>query len=262
MFVALFATAAPATADECTKDQKAASKPHFDEAAKAFRLNNLSKAADEFKAAYEACPMPLFLYNLGQTYRQLKDNEQALYFYKQFLSAVDQSDPRRGDVQKWIDQLNQQIENQQRLQQAPPPGPATPPPSTAQAITPSTPTEEPPRTAPHAWYRTSVAIAGFSLVGLAVASTGVAAGLFVRGNDYNAQVASAPSIPQADAAASSRDSYWNGSYAMFAVAGASAIAGAVLIAIAGSRRNHLRTSLSVVPTVVGGGILVGAGGSL
>lgn len=54
-----------ARADECTKEQKAASKLHFEEGAKAFRLNTLPKAADSFKAAYDACPLPLFLYNLG-----------------------------------------------------------------------------------------------------------------------------------------------------------------------------------------------------
>lgn len=113
-------------ADECTKEQKATSKLHFDEGAKAFRLNNLQKAADAFKAAYDACPLPLFLYNLGQTYRQLKDNEQALYFYKQFLSSTDASDSRRHDVEEWTSQLKQQIETQKRIQEAPPPGPAAP----------------------------------------------------------------------------------------------------------------------------------------
>ena len=124
-----------ARADECTKEQKATSKMHFDEGAKAFRLNNLNKAADAFKAAYDACPLPLFLYNLGQTYRQLKDNEQALYFYKQFLSSTDATDYRRHDVEQWISQLKEQIESQKRLQEAPPPGPE--PPSTA-ATTPAT----------------------------------------------------------------------------------------------------------------------------
>lgn len=132
--LALALVGAAAHADECTKEQKATSKLHFDEGAKAFRLNNLPKAAEAFKAAYDACPLPLFLYNLGQTYRQLKDNEQALYFYKQFLSSTDATDNRRHDVEEWIAQLKQQIESQRRIQEAPPPGPE-PPSTTATAPT-------------------------------------------------------------------------------------------------------------------------------
>ena len=79
-------------ADECTPEEMAKAKPHFTDGAKAFRIGELPKAAAEFKAAYEACASPLFLYNLGQTYRQLKDSEKALYFYKQYLATTSPGD--------------------------------------------------------------------------------------------------------------------------------------------------------------------------
>jgi tetratricopeptide (TPR) repeat protein len=107
--VSAFPRISPARADECSREEMATAKPHFNSGAKAFRIGELQKAADEFKAAYEACASPLFLFNLGQTYRQLKDFDKALYFYKQFLSTAPPSDDRRADVQKWIDQLDAQI---------------------------------------------------------------------------------------------------------------------------------------------------------
>jgi len=126
VFLATLLAASPSFAEDCSKDDKAKAKAHYNEGAKAFRIGELPKAANAFKAAYEACPSTLLLYNLGQTYRQLRDNEKALYFYKQYLSTSPPADERRADVQKLISQIEAQIVNQRRLQEAPPPGPAAP----------------------------------------------------------------------------------------------------------------------------------------
>jgi hypothetical protein len=130
-------------AEECSREEMARAKPHFNNGAKAFRIGELQKAADQFKAAYEACASPLFLYNLGQTYRQLKDPEKALYFYKQFLSTIPAADERRADVEKWVEQLQSQIASR-AAPQAPETRPASPvgapAPAAVSATVPSHPT--------------------------------------------------------------------------------------------------------------------------
>ncbi len=123
--VAAFSHAA--TAVECSREEKARAKPHFETGAKAFRIGELEKAADEFKAAYEACASPLFLYNLGQTYRQLKRIEKAIYSYKQYLSATPPDDERRDEVVALVAKLEKQLADEQRVAAAP----AAPPPPSA-----------------------------------------------------------------------------------------------------------------------------------
>jgi len=139
-FVATFAMPKLAGAEQCSREEMAAAKPHFNSGAKAFRIGELQKAAEEFKAAYEACASPLFLYNLGQTYRQLKDPEKALYFYKQYLSTTPTTDERRADVQKWIEQLQREVADaaaaNHALERSPAPSPPPPVP-TAPASTPN-----------------------------------------------------------------------------------------------------------------------------
>lgn len=221
-----------ARADECTKEQKATSKLHFDEGAKAFRLNNLGKAAEAFKAAYDACPLPLFLYNLGQTYRQLKDNEQALYFYKQFLSSTDPSDSRRHDVEEWIAQLNQQIENQRRIQQAPPPGPATPPgvnASTATNIESVTRPAPPPLPVP--WFRSP---AGWSLVG-AGAIAAVVGGVLV-GHGMDLQNAPFNSLQQQHDLQTSSTNFTVAGWTVLGIGAAALVTGGIVFGMQQHRR--------------------------
>jgi len=210
-------------------DNREEAKHHFDVAEKAMNAENYRLAADEYEASYNLYPAPALLWNLGQSYRQF-DQKKALHYYRLYIEAA-----KPG------------------TRTPPAPTTAPPPAVTAQQLPLAPVTRD--------WYRSGLAITGFSLVGLALVSCGVGTGLLAHGNDLNSQVASATSIPQGDAAAASRDSFWNGSYAMFAIGGASAIAGAALLAVAGSRRRHRQTSFSVAPSV-GGGIVLGVGGSL
>lgn len=108
-----------AIAEECSQAEKARAKPHFETGAKAFRIGELAKAADEFKAAYESCPSPLFLYNLGQVYRQLKQIEKAIYAYKQYLAASPVDDERRDEVLSLVAKLEKQLDDERRPVAAP-----------------------------------------------------------------------------------------------------------------------------------------------
>lgn len=117
--VVVFAFTHGAIAEECSRAEKARAKPHFETGAKAFRIGELAKAADEFKAAYESCPSPLFLYNLGQVYRQLKQIEKAIYAYKQYLAATPADDERRDEVLSLVAKLEKQLDDERRPVTAP-----------------------------------------------------------------------------------------------------------------------------------------------
>ena len=226
---------APLLAEECSKEEMAKARPYYNDGAKAFRIGELRKAADAFKAAYEACPSPLFLYNLGQTYRQLKDNEKALYFYKQYLSTTSPIDERRGDVQKWIDQLNAQIENQRRLET--PPLPSQPPTQTVPTKSLATGTAA---LTPAAVYRDvgrSKRLAGIIVAdgGLALVALGVG---FAVLSKQAGDAAYRPSSDVYDPSADDRQkNYRTADIACFVV-GAAAVVGGTVLWLIGRRQRH------------------------
>jgi hypothetical protein len=171
-----------AIAVECSRPEASRAKPHFDAGAKAFRIGELDKAAVEFKAAYEACPSPLFLYNLGQTYRQRKEPEKALYFYKQYLSTTSAEDEHHDEVAGLVAKLEAQhaAERQAAAQAAPPPvGPplsssgATPSANDSLAVTASAPATTTGKTPVYKqWWL-------WTIVGVAVAGAAVGVGVGV-----------------------------------------------------------------------------------
>lgn len=260
-------------------DNREEAKRHFEAAQKALDADNPRLAAQEYEASYELFPSPALLWNLAQAYRKF-DQKKALHDYRLYIETA-QPGTKAGrylkDAKKLADELENVVGAEEKAKLSPPDGvvshsdaerEAAPPPSTAAPPPPTTPSaaQAPaqaqglPTTTTRDWYRSGPAVAGFSLVGLAVVSTSVAVGLLIHGDALDGQVSSAPSIPQGEAIANSRDSFRNGSYAMFAVAGASAIAGAALLGIAGSRPRRRQTSFAVIPAP--GGIVLGVGGSL
>lgn len=62
-----------------------AARRFFRRARKAYTLGQFERALELFKAAYEAKPMPAFLFNLGQCHWQLKNYERAIFFYEGYI---------------------------------------------------------------------------------------------------------------------------------------------------------------------------------
>ncbi len=52
-----------------------------------FNLGQFEDAVAEFRLAYEAKAEPVFLFNIGEAYWQLDANDQALFFYRRYLST-------------------------------------------------------------------------------------------------------------------------------------------------------------------------------
>src|SRR5437667_3476617 len=74
--------------ETCSSEAAQRARLFYEEGAKQYRLGELAESAEEFKKAYKLCPSPKLLYNIAQAYRQLKANDKAIYFYKQYLSAT------------------------------------------------------------------------------------------------------------------------------------------------------------------------------
>jgi hypothetical protein len=88
------AVAQPKTADELYKEGE-----------KQYNLGEFTKAIEAFKGAYALEDKPAYLYNIAQSYRQLGDCKNAVFFYKRFLSlkANDTAKPLSASLKADID---------------------------------------------------------------------------------------------------------------------------------------------------------------
>jgi tetratricopeptide (TPR) repeat protein len=75
---------------------------HFETAKRLFEVHEFGKALEEYNAAYVAKPDPAFLFNIGQCYRKLGQNDVALDFFQQFLRKAPADDPNRSQVEARI----------------------------------------------------------------------------------------------------------------------------------------------------------------
>ena len=137
--------------------KSAEARAHYEEGTKAYNLGEYPRAVTEFKAAYNAKPDPLLLYNIAQSFRLGGDATQALFFYRSFLRNMPGS-PNRKEVEGRIRTLEKQIEKQaekqgdkqneeQKHEGAVPPAGAPPPAVAAPAST-AAPTSPAPASTP------------------------------------------------------------------------------------------------------------------
>jgi tetratricopeptide (TPR) repeat protein len=98
--------------------QEKVARTHFEAAEKAFNVGRFEDALAEYQVAYDALPLPAFVFNIAQCHRNLGNAEQAIFFYQRYLSLEPQAS-NRGVVEDLI------IEQQHRLDaaraSAPPP---------------------------------------------------------------------------------------------------------------------------------------------
>lgn len=115
-------------------------RKHFEDGTKAFNLGEFDRAIAEYKAAYNAKPDPVFLYNIAQSYRLSNDLSQALFFYRSFLRNQPNT-PNRKEIEERIRQLEAQISQQKAITTSPPT--TTVPPGSLPTPTPSVTTTPP-----------------------------------------------------------------------------------------------------------------------
>jgi tetratricopeptide (TPR) repeat protein len=89
----------PERADAGEKQARA----HFKKAERAFNLGKFAEALISYQAAFEAKPLPAFVFNIAQCHRNLDDPERALFFYRRYL-ALDPQGPHRKLVEGLIEE--------------------------------------------------------------------------------------------------------------------------------------------------------------
>jgi tetratricopeptide (TPR) repeat protein len=99
----------PPTYDQ--KQEKVA-RAHFEKAEKAFNLGHFDAALTSYQAAYEALPLPAFLFNIAQCHRNLRNREQAVFFYQRYLSLAPAA-PNRPVVEELIAEQKRLLEYEQ-----------------------------------------------------------------------------------------------------------------------------------------------------
>ncbi len=132
-------------------------KRHFERGQKLYALTKFREALDEYQQAFDAKPIPDFLFNIGQCYRNLGDYDSAIFSYKKYLAATPDA-ANRAQVEQLIDDLQakKDREDARRLALQPQPPQTAPPPAAAPAAPPPPPPDHPLYT--RWWFWTGVGV--------------------------------------------------------------------------------------------------------
>ncbi len=126
------AHAQPAQDAPIHDDAKVRSKDLFTAGTKQYDLRDYKGAIESFRKAYDLVPEPLFLFDIGQAYRQLRDCDNARSFYKTYLRNLPASD-NQAKVERFIADMDECVREQeqarvQERERARPPAIVAPPP--------------------------------------------------------------------------------------------------------------------------------------
>ena len=69
-----------------------------------FNLGRFDEAAADYQAAYEAEPLPAFLFNIGQCYRNVGNYERAQFYFRRYVELNPRS-PNRADAERLIGEM-------------------------------------------------------------------------------------------------------------------------------------------------------------
>ena len=83
-----------------------AAKRHYDRGQKLYALQKFDEALDQFQKAFDAKPLPGFLFNIGQCHRNLGDYDAAIFSFKRYLKLEPEAD-NREQVEELIEELEQ-----------------------------------------------------------------------------------------------------------------------------------------------------------
>jgi tetratricopeptide (TPR) repeat protein len=108
---------APAPVAAATGDNRPG-RLRFEMAETKFNLGKFEEAAVDYQAAYEAEPLPAFLFNIGQCYRNLGDYERAQFYFRRYVE-LDPRSANRPAADDLIAEMDRLAEGQRTA--APPP---------------------------------------------------------------------------------------------------------------------------------------------
>jgi tetratricopeptide (TPR) repeat protein len=269
LYAAAIAAALLGSVSTARADAVEEAREHFRKGSNAFDLGHYAEAIKEYEAAYNLKEDPALLFNIAQAYRLQGDDQSAIRVYKSFLRRQPDS-PNRVMVERRIAELEKAVEQHGRAKEGPPEG-TLPVPERAQpsppagTTTPSpAPAPPPPQAAPPPAQPTAAStdlhpgrtkiIAGSSLLGVAVVAIiggTVAAVLSGQASDsINAAAAAGQAFDPSKESAGQTDTIVSG--VMFGVAGAAAVAGAVLTVMGVRERRAHGAGVSFAPMLAPG----------
>jgi tetratricopeptide (TPR) repeat protein len=86
--------------------EERAAKRHYERGQKLFGIQKFNDALEQFQQAFDAKPIPAFLFNIGQCHRNLGDYAAAIFSFKRFLKLDPEAD-NRSQVEELIEELEQ-----------------------------------------------------------------------------------------------------------------------------------------------------------
>lgn len=105
LLIALSAAPAP---DDATESARA----HFSEGVTQYKLARFDTALASFESAYEAKPLPGFLFNIAQCHFQLAHYDKAIFFYEGYLHGRPDA-PNRQAVSERIEEAKRMLASRQ-----------------------------------------------------------------------------------------------------------------------------------------------------
>lgn len=93
LLCAVLAAVPSAAAPKGSPDAEA--KKLFQEGKKAYDAGRFGEAVEAYQKAHELKPLPAFLFNIGQCYRQLGNHERAVFYFRRFIAE----DPRNPNAE-------------------------------------------------------------------------------------------------------------------------------------------------------------------
>jgi tetratricopeptide (TPR) repeat protein len=89
-------------------DTAAAERPGrelFERAETKFNVGRFDEALVDYQAAYDVEPLPAFLFNIGQCYRNLGNYERAQFFFRRY-TALEPRSPNRAAAERLIAEMD------------------------------------------------------------------------------------------------------------------------------------------------------------
>jgi tetratricopeptide (TPR) repeat protein len=83
----------------------------FERAESKFNVGRFDEALVDYQAAYEIEPLPAFLFNIGQCYRNMGDYERAQFFFRRY-TALDPRSPNRPAAERLIAEMDRLVGEQ------------------------------------------------------------------------------------------------------------------------------------------------------
>jgi tetratricopeptide (TPR) repeat protein len=134
MFAVGLGTLAHAEPPMSPVEREREAKARFERGEALYRRGEYDAARLEFEAGYALKPLPVFLFDIAQSYRRSGQRERAIEYYRRFLE-VDASSRFRAQAERYLRELEQEAEPRPApaatptVAPAPPPGSVTPVPS-------------------------------------------------------------------------------------------------------------------------------------